>query len=321
MRIKAYGTRGSISVAGPEFVRYGGNTTCLRVLSDCIPRDTAFVLDAGAGLRQCSKDIMGAGILNLAVAITHWHWDHTLGFVMAAHTHVPTARVKVFGPKEYGYGPEQNLGVLLRRPQFPVDFEAVEHRFKLVDLERVGNQVLLIHPQGGFHLIPRHVFDKHEEEKTQVPMGKVGRFPLSECLVVKMFRAKHPEYAVSYRLEERTTGRVFVFLTDHENTAAFPLDLKAHLKGANLLVQDCQYSQAFYEALAGGWGHGTPEYCAKTAIVADADVLALTHHDPNASDDDVDQRVAEAKAAVVRESGGGKIPVVLGLADFMELEV
>ena len=49
MKVKLWGTRGSIPSPGPETIRYGGNTSCVGVtLSD----GSLLALDAGTGIRN-----------------------------------------------------------------------------------------------------------------------------------------------------------------------------------------------------------------------------------------------------------------------------
>ena len=49
MKVKLWGTRGSIPSPGPETIRYGGNTSCVGVtLSD----GSMLALDAGTGIRS-----------------------------------------------------------------------------------------------------------------------------------------------------------------------------------------------------------------------------------------------------------------------------
>ena len=49
MKVKLWGTRGSIATPGPETTRYGGNTSCVQVSGSA---GTVLVLDAGTGIRQ-----------------------------------------------------------------------------------------------------------------------------------------------------------------------------------------------------------------------------------------------------------------------------
>ena len=48
MRIRFWGTRGSVAVPGKETVRYGGNTACVEVVTE---NGTLFILDCGTGMR------------------------------------------------------------------------------------------------------------------------------------------------------------------------------------------------------------------------------------------------------------------------------
>ena len=56
MRIRFWGTRGSIAKPGPNTVRYGGNTSCVEVRAD----DTLIVLDCGTGAHELGLQIVAA---------------------------------------------------------------------------------------------------------------------------------------------------------------------------------------------------------------------------------------------------------------------
>ncbi len=49
MKIKAWGTRGSIAVSNSENVKAGGNTTCYEVMSSCFPSNIRVMIDSGTG--------------------------------------------------------------------------------------------------------------------------------------------------------------------------------------------------------------------------------------------------------------------------------
>jgi ribonuclease BN (tRNA processing enzyme) len=107
-------------------------------------------------------------------------------------------------------------------------------------------------------------------------------------------------------MQAARTHRVFVFLTDHENTDGIPVDLLRHLQNADLLIEDAQYADSVYRTRTAGFGHATPEYCALLATKAGVKSLGLTHHDPMASDEEVEKRVAEARAKA-KELGNHKL--------------
>ena len=54
LRLKFWGTRGSIPCPGPETVRYGGNTTCFEINFE----DQRLIIDAGTGIRLLGKKIL-----------------------------------------------------------------------------------------------------------------------------------------------------------------------------------------------------------------------------------------------------------------------
>ena len=295
MKVKTYGVRGSLPISRDDARKYGGNTTCVRVISDRIPAGHALVIDAGTGLPECSKDLLlNEKAMNIALLMTHYHHDHTQGLLMAMHTFHPDARYRIWGPKEHSAGPAEIFGQIMRPPHFPVPFEKVRDRFAFKAMDPIGTHVLVVHPEAGFHLLQLARYRSLCTAGKQLPLGHY-RFSAAECLVIHMWKTGHPEYTVSYRVEERTTGKVFVFLTDHENTEGMPGDLRNHVTGADLLIQDSQYAESAYRQRFTGFGHGTPEYCALVAGEAGVKNLGLTHHDPNASDTEVELRLSEAR--------------------------
>jgi ribonuclease BN (tRNA processing enzyme) len=177
---------------------------------------------------------------------------------------------------------------------------------------------LLIHPQGGRKLFTVEAFERITDNGGQIPFSQGIRFDVSECLVVAMHRSNHPERTIAYRFEERPSGRVFVFVTDHENQDGVPTRLSAHLQGADLLVMDTQYTRQKYEAMTAGWGHGTPDYTARVAKVVGAKALGLTHHDPASSDALVDEIVETARKILAADSV--TIPV-FGCRDYMVVDI
>ena len=76
MQVTFYGVRGSIPTPGPEYIKYGGNTSCVHVeLSD----GTDIVLDAGTGIRLLGKKL-AAKKTPIHLLLSHNHWDHIQGF-------------------------------------------------------------------------------------------------------------------------------------------------------------------------------------------------------------------------------------------------
>jgi ribonuclease BN (tRNA processing enzyme) len=111
----------------------------------------------------------------------------------------------------------------------------------------------------------------------------------------------HPNGGYGFRLEE--AGKSLVFLTDnelgfqHEGSRTFP-EYVDFCEGADLLVHDAQYTVKEYET-HGEWGHSTYNAAVDLAIRAGVRRLALSHHDPDHTDGDVD-RIQEVARELAR---------------------
>lgn len=58
MKVKFYGTRGSIPVCDRDFQDFGGNTTCVMLTGEY---GQVAILDAGSGIRNLGKDLIASG--------------------------------------------------------------------------------------------------------------------------------------------------------------------------------------------------------------------------------------------------------------------
>jgi ribonuclease BN (tRNA processing enzyme) len=306
MKVTFAGTRGSVPVSGREQIELGGNTTSIEILSGCLPENMHLVIDAGSGYVPLSMDIMKrqgdkifkAGETTVILCFTHYHHDHTQGLFLSPLTFIKTVDMRLYGPDEHGTGPKEMMKTLMKPPYFPVAFETVASHFTFKGLKVPNTFVMVFHPKGGVKILKVEQFETMERKGGHVPVGKSGKYPINECLVVKMHRSNHPEQTISYRFEERPTGKVFVFLTDHENQAGIPGDLRKHVEGADLLVLDSQYDTKKYETRTAGFGHGTGAYCASLAHSCKVKRLGLTHHDPFSSDEQVDDILSEARGTL-----------------------
>lgn len=315
LRVKFYGTRGTIAVGGKQVAKYGGMTTCLRIDSQCLPSDTWLVIDAGNGIVPLTMDGLAAGVREVNLLFTHYHTDHTIGLPISAWVHMKNVPLNLWGPL---LSPGVIVRDLMTPPHFPVSYEEVASHLRCKAIEHPPGMVFAIHPQGGMKLFRVDEFERAEKQpNAQLSFHGTSRYPIQECLIIRMQKTNHPDYTISYRFEERPTDKVFVFATDHENQSVTPAAIRAHLKNADLLVADCQYSENRYEQCA-GYGHGTPTYCVRLAQEAGAKRLGLTHHDPRSTDTDVDDIVRVANAEAERIGFPGE---VFACADYLEIEV
>lgn len=119
MRLVLLGVRGSTPAPGPEFLRYGGHTSCVAVLADGAAVPT-LVLDAGTGLRDLGT-LLGGAAYSGSIVLTHLHWDHVQGLPFCPAVDRGDARVDVYLPAPAdGPEPEQLLGRGMSPPNFPI---------------------------------------------------------------------------------------------------------------------------------------------------------------------------------------------------------
>jgi phosphoribosyl 1,2-cyclic phosphodiesterase len=312
MEVITYGTRGSVPVARPGVSETGGNTTCLRIVSDRIPADTALIVDAGSGIVPLAMELLKEGIKKVVLLFTHWHHDHTQGLLLTALPFIKVIPIYVYGPIQNGYGPKEVFETLFKKPYFPVDFPMVASHFNFFSFDHPQNHIMVVHPQSGVKRLMIDSFERQVQKDGRVLFSRGQSQPVDDCLVIKLHNTDHPEQTVSYRFEERPSGRVFTLLTDHESQRGFPMSLVNHLRGSHLLIQDAQYSLTDYANGKAGFGHGTPDYAVELANKVGAERLGLTHHDPMSDDDKVAAICAEAQgfaAQALELAGEGEVRI------------
>ncbi len=74
MRVRFWGVRGSTSCAGPEWSKYGGNTSCVEVRCG----ERLIILDGGTGLQRLGGALHGEA-LDADLLFSHTHLDHICG--------------------------------------------------------------------------------------------------------------------------------------------------------------------------------------------------------------------------------------------------
>ena len=75
MRATLWGTRGSVARAGPDTVRYGGDTACIELRTG---DGRLVILDAGSGLPRLARGL-GPDYDRIDIFLTHLHMDHIQG--------------------------------------------------------------------------------------------------------------------------------------------------------------------------------------------------------------------------------------------------
>jgi phosphoribosyl 1,2-cyclic phosphodiesterase len=131
VRVDFWGCRGSIASAGPQTVRYGGNTASVQVTGD---DGTILFLDAGTGIRAPSAMLRGAGRVD--VLLTHLHLDHIQGLGFFRPLFEEGTEVHVWGPPSTTQDLRARLTRYLSPPLFPVRIKELPSRVVFHDAPR-----------------------------------------------------------------------------------------------------------------------------------------------------------------------------------------
>jgi len=267
MKIKFWGTRGSIPVPGRDTIEFGGNTTCVEVT---LESGRSIVIDAGTGIRAMGEYLCEQSEkIDIHLLITHIHWDHILGFPFFAPIYKSTSHIAIDGFPTCMRGLRIPFDNRMVDGFFPVKFNDLKAEIHYLDRLRYGpltvdgttiEGISLQHPQGGYG------FRFREGEKTLV-------FITDNELPQDPARDSHLSRFIDF------------------------------CKGADILIHDAQYTPAEMPYRK-GWGHSDYISTLDLAFEADAGKLILFHHDPVRTDTEVASIEAHCKG-VVGERGAG----------------
>jgi len=279
MRIRFWGTRGSLATPGPTTLRYGGNTSCVEARA---ADGTLIVLDCGTGAHRLGQALMAEAKQPVRghLMITHMHWDHIQGFPFFAPVFVDGSEWDLYAPGGLGERLEAVLSAQMQHPYFPVTLKQLAATIRYNDL---GEGALTV---GGVRVIAQYL--NH-------PALTLG-YRLEADGVSVVYALDHEPH-IRERTEAGNTGSAGE-ITLHAEDARHV----AFLEGADLVIHDAQYTAEEYPGKV-NWGHSPAETAVDYALAAHARRLALTHHDPLRDDGAVD-RLVEVCRARVRRAGG-----------------
>jgi len=133
VRLTFLGVRGSTAAPGPEFVRYGGHTSCIVITGASDVRPT-LALDAGTGLRSLTQVLDGSAFRG-TILLSHLHWDHMQGIPFFNAGDRPEAFVRLVAPAQDGLTGRDLLAQTLSPPAFPITPEGLRGEWEFLAAE------------------------------------------------------------------------------------------------------------------------------------------------------------------------------------------
>ncbi len=270
MRLQLCGVRGSTPAPGPEFVRYGGNTSCVAVSGDedLIP---TLILDAGTGLRQVTPLLNGEPFRG-TIVLSHLHWDHVQGLPFFQGGDTEDAQVTLLIPEQPGgASAEDVLALSMSPPHFPITPSQLRGQWTFGTL-----------PPGELRIGPFTVLAREIPHKGGTTYG---------------YRISDGRSAVAYMPDHCPTnlGPGPEGLGEYHDAA---LDLAA---GADALIHDASLLPQEVPAQA-SFGHAAADYAVGLGVRAGARRVVLFHHGPDRTDTELDKlagRLADAPVPVI----------------------
>jgi phosphoribosyl 1,2-cyclic phosphodiesterase len=264
MKIKIWGTRGSIPVPGFNTIAYGGNTTCVALY----PTEDIFkplIIDAGTGIRLLGEELVKSKIpLDLDFIFTHSHWDHIQGFPFFIPAYFPQTTLKIFGCSHHNASLKESVFTQMDTRNFPVRFDELKANIEIHEICAETNI-------ADFHL--------------------------------ELLKLNHPGSGIGLKFLWNNKKLIFLTDHELSDTPYGGASLKetiAFCKGVDLLMHDAQFRREEIHRYQ-GWGHSAIEDVFELGLQAEVKNLILIHHNPNRTDSQLEIIEHELQEKVDKE--------------------
>ncbi len=256
MLLRFWGVRGSVPVPGTSTAKVGGNTTCVSIERG----GYIVVFDAGTGIRRLGHYLEQepGSTHGGCIFLSHYHWDHIQGLPFFQPAFRSDNRFHLFGEQKKGIDLYHILKEQMQTPYFPVSMEAQEG------------------------LVTFNAIEADE------------RYVVQQDIVIKTMRLNHPSGALGFRIT--TDDGCICIVTDHEHSFdGIDNTVVDFARGADILIHEAQYDYEEKQTIRRGWGHSSWQEAAQVAREANVGRLFLSHHDPDRTDDDLDNVIGKAR--------------------------
>lgn len=263
MYIKCWGSRGSIPVSGKEYLKYGGDTTCLEIRSES---GDIIIVDAGTGIRRLGNLLLEEKRYQYNFIFTHAHWDHVMGFPFFKPLYFQRAKLQMHRCPFHSKFVETILSKVMAPPSFPVRYADLKAKIFYEDACPLTFEI------GSIQITP---------------------IPISHPNSGSGYKFVENGNSFVF-LTDNELGYI------HPGGLQ-PKDYIEFCEGADLLIHDAEYTPTEYKKTK-AWGHSTFSEALDLAHEAGVKKLGLFHLNQERSDLAVD-KIVESCRQRIAENG------------------
>ncbi|MBE7705738.1 MAG: MBL fold metallo-hydrolase [Cyanobacteria bacterium SIG30] len=277
-KVKFRGTRGSYPTPCADYLKFGGNTSCVEVNVG----GNLIILDAGGGIITLGDELLREHILSgntpqdrkpikASVILSHIHQDHIQGLPFFKPLYNNSTTLEIFGLSPNNEDLKSILSQVLFEKVFPLGLEDISCNFKINNLNERQALILNKDKETRIENIENIQNIEFDENDVLITAHKTFAHPKNGCLCVK----------IQYQ------GKTLVYATDKESYKDGDRKFVKFAHDADVLIHDAQYTTEEYSSPISpkqGFGHSTFEMAIENAKLAHVKKLYFFHYDPNYND-------------------------------------
>lgn len=264
MKVTCWGSRGSIPVSGAEYMKYGGDTTCIEINAKS---GDVIIIDAGTGMRRLGNRLLANGSRSYSLLLTHAHWDHLMGFPFFKPIYIKGTKIGLYGCAYVQESVKHMISQAMVAPYFPVNFSQLAAEFE-------------------FHGVCERNFSIGSVDITTIQLSHPNQG--------LGYRFTEDGKSFVFLTDNELTLR-------HDGGADYDAYLRFSA-GADLLIHDAEYTKEQYQ-LTRGWGHSVYTDALRLAQEAGVKEFGLFHINQERTDADMDRLVEDCSRIVAEKKG------------------
>ncbi len=262
MIIRCWGSRGSIAVSGKEYIRYGGDTACVEVISNA---GDIIIIDAGTGIRALGNELVSNKKRVINLLLTHAHWDHLSGFPFFKPIYHKNWTIRIFGTQPTQNSLKKIISKAMTAPYFPVEFEDINAKITFLGMGNKGYQIGSV---------------------------KITTIPLSHPNEGAGYRLEEDGKSFVFLTDNELEYR-------HPRGLNYE-DYVEFSKDADLLFHDSEYTRSEYRKTR-KWGHSIYLDTLRLALDANVKAFGLFHHNQERTDKQVKEIEKDCRRIIARK--------------------